>query len=167
MKRLLTLLAVVAVAGLILSCGGNAAKKSGGLIKKAEAPKREGYPEYYPTLYGDIESVIIRKYYVEDKFGEIVKEEMKESRKFTFNQHGDVIEEVGYNSDESIDDKTSYKYDPVGNRIEEASYNDDGNLGGKTLYKYDSKGNVVEIMSYQGEIMAPIELTEYEIVYCE
>ena len=170
MEQLLTLLAIVTIAGLILSCGGNdEKKKNDGAIKKAEAPERQGYDNDDPALYGDVESITIKQYYTEDKFGEVVKGEMYESRTYRFNQRGDVIEGAKYsdgslgekylfkydsagnmiegalyNSDGSLDEKHLFKYDPAGNKIEEADYRSDGRQNWKHLYKYDSAGNMIE-----------------------
>ena len=148
MKRLFTLLAIVAAAGLTFSCGGNATKKNDGAVKKADAPERQGYEYDDPALYGDVESVIRREYVVEEKFGEVVKGEMDESLTYRFNKRGDVIEKADYNSDGSLDDMNLYKYDSAGNMIEFTEYDFDGSLDVKFRYKYDSAGNMIEVATY-------------------
>ncbi|MDO5498015.1 MAG: hypothetical protein Q4F45_09060, partial [Alistipes sp.] len=117
-------------------------------VKKADAPKRQRYNGSFTPLYGDVESITIRRYILEDKFGEVVKGEMEVCDKYTFNQRGDVVEYEEYNSDGSLDWKDLYKYDSAGNMIEEAKYFSDGILIGKDLYKYDSAGNMIEIAEY-------------------
>ena len=139
MKRLFTILAIVTLLPSIAFAQ----------VKKADAPERDGY-EGVP-LYGDIESITVREYLLEDKFGKEGKGEMTDWIKYTFNQRGDVIEEASYNSDGSLDLKYLYKYDSLGNRIERASYYSDGILDWKDLYKYDSLGNRIERASYYSD----------------
>ena len=44
--------------------------------------------------------------------------------------------------------KSSYKYDEKGNVVEFVYYQSDGTLGGRFLYKYDAKGNKLEEIIY-------------------
>ncbi|MFA7066239.1 MAG: hypothetical protein WC199_05595 [Dysgonamonadaceae bacterium] len=67
------------------------------------------------------------------------------SRKFIYNENGNIIEYYYYNS-EGFDSKNLYKYDTNGNKIEENQFNSDGNLEWQRLYKYeyDYKGNWIK-----------------------
>ncbi|MBQ5647693.1 MAG: hypothetical protein IIV16_01055, partial [Alistipes sp.] len=114
-----------------------------------KAPERQGWDnEGYGPLYGNVESVTFIEYNLAEKFGEIIKDGIGYKEVYKFNQQGDVIEEVDYNSDGSLRWKHLYKYDSKGNMIEEASYRGDGSLERKDLYKYDSKGNKIEWAYY-------------------
>ena len=131
---------------------------------KAEAPKRQGWWKNIP-LYGDVESVVMTPYELEEKFGEVVRGGILDCRKHYFNDAGDVIEYAWYYSDGSLREKEIYKYDSSGNMIEKARYNSDGSLGEKFIYKYDSRGNAVEVTVYVGEALIPISLIVFEITY--
>ena len=86
---------------------------------KAEAPERQGWEEVFP-LYGDVESVVVTRYKLEEKFGEVVPGDNLGCHKYYFNDTGDVIEEAGYKSDGSLREKRIYKYDSSVNMIEKA-----------------------------------------------
>jgi hypothetical protein len=158
-----------------------------GAPAKPEPPVR--YEWYGVPLYGDVESVTITKYQLEDKFGEVVRGDIENCEKYYFNEAGDVIEYVQYNpdgslrekktykydasrnlvekayydSDGSLDNKHTYKYDALGNMIEEASYESDGSLDNKHTYKYDSSGNRIEETIYSGEALVPHSQRVFEI----
>ncbi len=119
-------------------------------VKRAKRPKRQGWDggEEQP-LYGDIESVVITKYKLAEKSGEIVKDKILSKTAYKFNQKGDVIEKVNENnSDGSLRWNYLYKYDSQGNMIEETSYNSYGSLDRKWLTKYDYQGNEIEVVWY-------------------
>jgi len=50
----------------------------------------------------------------------------------------------GLQSDGSLNSKWTYKYDENGNKIEEIWYNSDGSLLDKRTYLYDENGNQIE-----------------------
>ena len=131
---------------------------------KAEAPERQGWEKDFP-LYGDVESVVMTKYKLEEKSGEFVRGGILDYDKYYFNDAGDVIEYASYRLDGSFGYKHIYKYDSSGNMVEEALYNSDGSLSYKHIYKYDSRGNVIEETSYQGKALTPVFLRVYEITY--
>lgn len=160
MKRLF-LLSVIALVAICSSAYGSPLI---GTPTKPEAPERQGWWEDFP-LYGDVESFVMTKYKLEDKFGEVVRGDILGCRKYYFNDAGDVIGYATYNSDGSLYDKYIYKYDSSGNVIEQARYYSDGSLYYKHIYKYDSSGNKIEKAEYRGEALTPISLTVYEITY--
>ena len=206
MKRLFLLSAIAIVAICSSSCGSSSKQESqsdssskqesqsdssqSGAPAKPEPPERQGWWEYFP-LYGDVESVVVAGYELEEKFGEVVRGDIKDSKKYYFNKAGDVIERVWYNSngslrykhiykydasgnviegvvynsDGSLDSKLIYKYDASGNKIEYAVYNSDGSLDSKHIYKYDASGNMIEMTEYSGEALLPDRQTVYEITY--
>ncbi len=61
-----------------------------------------------------------------------------------YDEKGNRIESINYNSDGSLLSKETFKYDEKGNRIESIKYNSDLSLNSKATYKYDKKGNVIE-----------------------
>ena len=105
---------------------------------KAEAPERQGWEKDF-SLYGDVESVVMTEYKLEDKFGEVVRGDILYCRKYYFNDAGDVIEDARYDS-----------------------Y---GSLGDKDICKYDSSGNMIEETKYRSEALIPESLIVYEITY--
>lgn len=165
MKRLFLLFAVT----LIAVCGSTS-------ITKAEAPNRQGWYEDI-TLYGDIESLTMTTYYVEDKFGELINSSVGESIDYCFNAAGDVTkytrygsdgslawkriskfdsqgrmtEEAGYEPDGSLYGKWISKYNSAGYKIEEGEYSTSGSLRYKTIFKYDAQGNVIEEAQYNSD----------------
>ena len=186
MKRLFLLSALA----LVAICSSSCSSSQSGAPAKPELPVRHGWN--YSPLYGDVESVTITSYQLEDKFGEVVRGDIGNCNKYYFfNEAGDVIEEalynsygslrekeiykydasrnmiesVWYNSDGSLRYKTIYKYDSAGNMIEAASYGSDGSLCEKIIYKYDSSGNIIEETIYSGEALIPQSQTVYEITY--
>ena len=188
MKRLFFAIALVAVS--CLSMSAYATDSQSDSSSKPEAPERQGWREDFP-LYGDVESVVVATYKLEEKFGEVVQGDIVDCEKYYFNKAGDVIERdkynsygslrgkdvykydtsgnmiegAGYNSDGSLLCKEIYKYDTSGNMIEEALYNYDGSLDEKLIYKYDTSGNVIEKSKYYGDALLPISQTVYEITY--
>ena len=171
MKRLFFAIALVAVSCLSMSaCATDSKKESNSesmsacATAKPEAPERQGWEENIP-LYGDVESVVVAEYKLEEKFGEVVRGDIVDCAKYYFNKAGDVIERDKYNSYGSLRGKDVYKYDTSGNMIEEAGYNYDGSLDEKLIYKYDASGNVIEKSKYYGEALLPISQKVYEITY--
>jgi hypothetical protein len=141
MKRLFFAIALVAVS--CLSTSAYATDSQNDSSSKPEAPERQGWREDIP-LYGDVESVVVTTYKLEEKFGEVVRGDIESSEKYYFNKAGDMIEWAGYNSDGSLRGKDVYKYDTSGNMIEWALYDSDGSLDEKHTFKYDTSGNMIE-----------------------
>ena len=131
MKRLFFAIALVAVSCLSMSaCATDSKKESNSesmsayatdsqsdSSSKPEAPERQGWWAGIP-LYGDVESVVVATYNLEDKFGEVVRGDIKDSKKYYLNKAGDVFEKAEYNSYGSLAWKSIYKYDTSGNMIE-------------------------------------------------
>ena len=138
MKKSILFTALVAL--LVATSCASSTEQTGN--QKPKAPKREGWND--GPLYGDVESVTITEYDLAEKFGEIVKDKMKNKATYKFNLNGDVVEIAYYNSDGSLRWKELYKYDAQGKKIEEAEYYPDGSLSRKETYKYDSQGNKIE-----------------------
>ena len=127
MKRLFLLMAVT----LVALCGSIA-------TTKAQAPERQNWDGGF-SLYGNVESVTITGYELQDKFGEVIRGDVQGKCKYCFNNAGDVIEEAYYNSD--------------------------GSLKRKDIYKYDSSRNIIELTEYKSDALIPMNQTEVKIVY--
>ena len=121
--------------------------------------------DYIMKADGEVESVDIAIYKLEEKFGEVVRGDIWCSEKYYFNKAGDVIESAYYDSDGSLGWKYIYKYDVSGNMIEWAEYKSDGSSDWKRIYKYDASGNRIERTEYRGEALLPDRQTVYEIIY--
>ena len=119
MKRLFFAIALVAVS--CLSMSAYAIDSQSDSSSKPEAPERQGWREDIP-LYGDVESVVVATYKLEEKFGEVVRGDIESSEKYYFNKAGDVFEKAVYNSYGSLRVNYFFKYDASGNMIEEDRY---------------------------------------------
>lgn len=136
MKRLFFAITIVAVS--CLSMSAYATDSQSDSSSKPEAPERQGWGGDIP-LYGDVESVVVAEYKLEEKFGEVVRGDVKYPEKYYFNKAGDVIEYAFYTSD--------------------------GSLDSKSIWKYDASGNRIEMTKYRGEALSPDSQTVYEITY--
>ena len=155
MKRLFLLFSI-SVATLFSSCN----------ILDSETPKRQGWDEDTP-LYGNVESVTVTAYYLEERFGEAVRGGVECCDKYYFNTSGDVVEQanyyLGWSHDGKLMFKTIYKYDSNGNQIEVAKYHSDGSLWDKYAYKYDSRGNMIEEAYYNSDgLLRYKEIVKYD-----
>ncbi len=74
-----------------------------------------------------------------------------------FNEKGDGIKEIKYNSDDSIWHKYTYKYDKNGNVIEK--YEDDCFY--RYTYEYDKEGRIIEECEYKSNVLNERCLYEY------
>ena len=133
----LYLLSVIAFVTICSSCGSSQSNSS----SRLEAPERQGWNKQRP-LFGDVESVTITYYWLNDKFGEIVRDSIYRLQKYYFNEEGDVIKSNDFNF------MNKYTYDSARNITEEARYRPDGSLAWKEINKYDSAGNKTEEAQY-------------------
>ena len=62
-----------------------------------------------------------------------------------------MIGENEYDSDGSLDDKSTFTHDNKGNVIEENEYDSDGILASRWIYTYDNKGNDIEWNRYSSD----------------
>lgn len=98
---------------------------------KTNKPQRQGWNG--PTLYGKVKKVTYR----------VDKENQWSENIYTFNNNGDVVEDVMWMDDGYIG-RTVYKYDSKGQLVQESMYDYDDVLWWKKVFKYDANGNVVE-----------------------
>lgn len=59
----------------------------------------------------------------------------------TYDQNGNVLEDVNFNSDGSIKDHTKYTYTSDGKKLTQTEYTPDGKVSKTETYTYDAKGN--------------------------
>lgn len=69
-----------------------------------------------------------------------------------FNEFGQPLNLIRYDSDGSISRKAGFEYDQFGNRTAELSYDPDGtkNVDVEYRYAYDNKDNWIEQIAYEG-----------------
>lgn len=96
------------------------------------------------NIKGDVKSYINKTYDVTIKFGEIEKESIRFYWVRNFNEEGNEVESIFYNSDGSLSTKDIFKYDEEGNLLELITYKSDGSFDIKSTMKYDEEGNEVE-----------------------
>lgn len=96
--------------------------------------KRQGWNG--ATLYGDVESVVVKS-----------REDGNDSyttRKYMFNQRGDVYEVSTYNASGRLIPETIYRYDENGKMVEKQLHYE-GALCKRVLFRYDAEGNNTEV----------------------
>lgn len=144
MKRLLIIAAALAV---LSGCGSNEGPQT-----DEGAPERKGW--YGPDLYGDVESVTIKMYELNTKFGEETLGELESSDKYDFNESGDVIRQVStyyFSSGDPWGYASVNVYDDERNLIEMTTYNYEGEVSGKYIYDYDEDGNCLARTYYDDD----------------
>lgn len=107
------------------------------------------------NLKGNVKSIKQISYKAFDIFGELQKGEVNNVGNscfyLTFNENGNEIEKIYYNSDGTVDDKWITKYDEEGNEIENNNFTSDGSLLFKLIHKFDNKGNRIESNTYNSD----------------
>ncbi len=83
------------------------------------------------NIKGDVKSIIEKEYDAIERFGEIEKESINSWDDIAFNEEGNPVEEISYDSDGSIDWKFTSEYDEEGNQVETIWYNSDGSISWK------------------------------------
>jgi tetratricopeptide (TPR) repeat protein len=102
-------------------------------------------------LKGRVKSITTTVYNATEKFGEPVKDGIKEKSEIItiqFDTKGKIIPP-------SKGDNVVYKYDTKGNITEETAYgSDNSTIISKSVFKYDASSNVIEELNYdsQGEL---------------
>jgi hypothetical protein len=103
------------------------------------------------NLKGRVKSITTTVYDATEKFGEPVKDGIKEESEIVtiqFDTKGKIIPP-------SKGDNVVYKYDTKGNVTEETSYgSDNSTIISKSVFKYDANSNVIEEINYdaQGDV---------------
>ncbi len=117
--------------------------------KKLDAPERHGMPGF--DLYGDVESVVVEHYNLNEESGILVPCKMDYYETYHFNEAGDVTDNSSYNTDGTINWKRVFEYDSAGREVEFSYYAEGGVLKRNNTSKYDSNGNIVEECSYDSD----------------
>jgi hypothetical protein len=93
-----------------------------------------------------------------------------------FNMNGKKIEDIYYNSDQTINFTEIYRYDDKGNNIEFSSFEPDGELSYQEISKFDKNGKKIETINYKfdGLTNSSFHFCSYneneqiiEEIYCE
>ena len=119
------------------------------------------------NLSKKVKSVRDFEYEAIEKFGEVEKGDYYKygnNQSLVFDEAGNQTENNTYNSDGSLDIKTTYKYDEKGNKIERNTYNSDGSIKSKLTYEYDynTKGDWVQKIKSKNDIAKTITKREIE-----
>jgi hypothetical protein len=115
------------------------------------------------NIKGDVKSISATTYKAIERFGEIEKDSIALSFGFDYNEEGNQVGQIYYNSDGSLGGKSTYEYDEEGNQVESTAYNSDGNISWKSTYEYDEEGNQVEsIFSWPEEVIYYKHTYEYD-----
>jgi len=85
---------------------------------------------------------------------------------YNYDENGNKIERLKYNSDNVLSEKNVSKFDNKGNEIEENVYQSDGTLFHKKKYKYDKNDNMIEFISLTPTIkVVPTQIDYWEFEY--
>ena len=74
---------------------------------------------------------------------------------YKYDEQGNLIENIGYQLDGSLQRKIVNKYDEQGNQIESSTFRPDGSLQMKLIYKYDGQGNQIEYSWFVDPLIFP------------
>jgi len=96
---------------------------------------------------GRVKSVKVSSFDIEQIDGKLVRTRLFENIS-KYDEKGNIVEEVRYNSSEKINSKGTYKYDEIGNLVETLTYDASGKVTLKNSTKYDKKGNKIKKTSY-------------------
>lgn len=133
---------------------------------------RKGYPRK-ENLKGDIASIIVSHYNLENKFGQEVQGDLKIEEQFIFNDAGNVIKQITYNPNGN----PGYKYSTVkrvyneqNNLICKIEHSEDTTYNAKTRYYYNNIGKVSEKKHYTcytidgvyNELLLSVENAKYD-----
>lgn len=66
---------------------------------------------------------------------------------YTYNQAGNLIEEISFVGKSHVTEKITYRYDDKNNMVEKILSSGNGRAFWKVQYKYDEYGNVIELMN--------------------
>lgn len=112
------------------------------------------YKEYSYIYYGlncKVKSVLVKTYYANEKFGEILKGNfaigMGMNYKAEFNSDGNIISLNNYNAKGLYDGHTEYKYNSMNNITELNRYDHKKNLRFRKTYQYN-KNKIIKDISY-------------------
>ena len=136
MKRLFLLMAVILATALTATA--------------QTAPKRHGWSEEF-SLYGDVESVEIITYELEEHDGELFYNEPKNTEVYEFNMAGDVVKSVCYSNDGNVIYQTLYDYNSIKKCSAITKYDSRNKPTSKCKYLYDSNGRLTEIHRYNSD----------------
>ena len=133
---------------------------------------RKGYPRK-ENLKGDIASVIVGHYNLENKFGQEEHGDLKLEQQFIFNNAGNVVEEITY----IPFGNPGYKYSTVkriyndqNNLVKKIEHSEDTTYNKKTRYYYNSIGKLAEKKHFScytvdgvyNELLLSVENAKYD-----
>ena len=87
------------------------------------------------------------EYSVETKGGKSV--EIKRHYQH-FDQQGNLVDEIDYDSDGKLKEETKYEYNSQNQKVKEIHFTPDGKIDEISTYEYDSKGNRISKITTDG-----------------
>jgi hypothetical protein len=112
-----------------------------------------------------IKSTHVTEYKAVDKFGELTKGEVLFDLFYIpeYDENGYITEEIAYDADNELIEKTTFKYDEKGTIIEAYWYNPDGSLKSKYVNECDDAGRVKAqtVYNHDGSVRAKF-IVEYD-----
>jgi hypothetical protein len=63
-----------------------------------------------------------------------------------FDQHGNLVDEIDYDSEGRLKEETKYEYNQKNEKVKETHFADDGKIDEISSYEYDVKGNRISKM---------------------
>src|SRR5439155_9117034 len=67
-----------------------------------------------------------------------------------FDQHGNLVDEIDYDSDGKMKEETKYEYNSQNQKVKEIHFTPDGKTDEINTYEYDSKGNRISKITTEG-----------------
>ena len=125
--------------------------KSRGFFKSILEFNKEG--NFEEAIYYDFDgSIFEESTYEYDEEGDLVKEisldpagvYLKSTYEYKYDQAGNQVEKIVYNTDGSKNDLYTYEYDEARNLVKEIRYSPDGSIFEESTYEYDEAGNLVK-----------------------
>lgn len=167
--RLLPLCLLLLLAG----CSTPSSKNDNHTEEVDKAPKRYGWDG---DLYGDVKSIVITNYAVDNKlYGPELKADYSETHKFNDLGHTTEIY-YDWDADKIIDRTHIYNYDDKNHikSVDVYDYEKDNNVSSSYVYETDSRGNITFEAHYKDIILTygsryiynaddlPIEVIHYD-----
>ena len=131
------------------------------LITGCSSEQKENYLTEN-NIKGDVKSFTYKTYDAIERFGEIEKESINSWDDIAYNEEGNKVERISYDSDGSIDFKLTYEYDEEGNQVERIWYGSDGSISSKITSEYDEEGNWTSLITFKDGVATKITEREFE-----
>lgn len=109
------------------------------------------------NLIGKVELIDSEEYTIVYKFGEVEKDSLISKSKEKYDEKGNLIVNLIFNTDGSFNSEYTFKYDEKGNKIEAKHF--PAGLEANTTFKYDAKENKIEENCYKSDGSLSLRIT--------